>query len=166
MSVSFNDTFSFSDEDRKKLNENKIRVKHNGIRDKVEALGYAVKEYTNHFKVKVYDIESRKFKTTYIEYTGLYFLINRNALISSILQGELCQKGKTWQDGLQKTIKRGRPYPEFTVIDSNGDIHSYETMKDAATEHFEVSTKTLYRSLKAKRGNDFIISGETYSLLT
>lgn len=166
VAVSFNDTFSFSDEDRKTLNENNISVKHNGIRDKVEALGYTVKEYTNPFKVKEYDVESRKFKTTYIEYTGLYFLINRNALITSILQGKLCHKGKVWQDGVQKTIKRGRPYPEFTFIDSNGDIHSYETMKDAATEHFEVSTKTLYRSLKAKRGNDFIISGETYSLLT
>ena len=116
--------------------------------------------------MKRFDTSSKTWKTEYIEYTGLYFLINRNALISSILQGELCQKGKTWQDGLQKTIKRGRPYPEFTFIDSNGDIHSYETMKEAATEHFEVSTKTLYRSLKAKCGNDFIISGETYSLLT
>lgn len=33
---------------------------------------------------------------------------------------------------MQKNIKRGRPYPEFTFIDSNGDIHSYETMKQVA----------------------------------
>ena len=33
---------------------------------------------------------------------------------------------------MQKNIKRGRPYPEFTFIDSNGDIYSYETMKQAA----------------------------------
>lgn len=166
VAVSFCDTYSFSDEQLQQLKELGIERKHQGIRDKVEALGYTVKEYNNHFKVKRFDTSSKTWKTQYIEYTGLYFLINRNALISSILQGELCQKGKTWQDGLQKTIKRGRPYPEFTFIDSNGDIHSYETMKDAATEHFEVSKKTLYRSLKAKRGNDFIISGETYSLLT
>lgn len=166
VAVSFCDTYSFSDEKLHELKELGIERKNQGIRDKVEALGYTVKEYNNHFKVKRFDVSSKTWKTQYIEYTGLYFLINRNALISSILQGELCQKGKTWQDGLQKTIKRGRPYPEFTFIDSNGDIHSYETMKDAATEHFEVSTKTLYRSLKAKRGNDFIISGETYSLLT
>lgn len=166
VAVSFCDTYSFSDEQLQQLKELGIERKHQGIRDKVEALGYTVKEYNNHFKVKRFDTSSKTWKTQYIEYTGLYFLINRNALISSILQGELCQKGKTWQDGLQKTIKRGRPYPEFTFIDCNGNIHSYETMKDAATEHFEVSTKTLYRCLKAKRGNDFIISGETYSLLT
>ncbi len=165
VAVSFNDAFSFSDEDRKTLNENNISVRHNGIWDKVEALGYTVKEFTNPFKVKEYDVVSGKFMTSYIEYTGFYFLINRNALISSILQGELCQKGKTWQDGLQKTIKRGRPYPNFTFIDSNGDIHSYETMKQAATEHFETSAKTLYRSLKKKCGNTFIIKGETYTLL-
>lgn len=166
VAVSFCDAHSFSDEQLHELKELGIERKHQGIRDKVEALGYTVKEYNNHFKVKRFDASSKTWKTQYIEYTGLYFLINRNALISSILQGELCQKGMTWQDGLQKTIKRGRPYPEFTFIDSNGDIHSYETMKEAATEHFEVSTKTLYRSLKAKCGNDFIISGETYSLLT
>ena len=166
VAVSFCDAYSFSDEQLQQLKEYGIKQKHQGIRDKVEALGYTVKEYNNHFKVKRFDTSSRTWKTDYIEYTGLYFLINRNALISSILQRELCQKGKTWQDGLQKTIKRGRPYPEFTFIDSNGIIHSYETMKEAATEHFEVSTKTLYRSLKAKCGYDFIISGETYSLLT
>lgn len=166
VAVSFCDAYSYTDEQLHELKELGIERKHQGIRDKVEALGYTVKEYNNHFKVKRFDTSSKTWKTQYIEYTGLYFLINRNALISSILQGELCQKGKTWQDGLQKTIKRGRPYPEFTFIDCNGNIHSYETMKDAATEHFEVSTKTLYRSLKAKRGNDFIISGETYSLLT
>ena len=164
--VSFSDAYSYTDEQLQKLKELGVERKHQGIRDKVEALGYTVKEYNNHFKVKRFDTSSKTWKTDYIEYTGLYFLINRNALISSILQGELCQKGMTWQDGLQKTIKRGRPYPNFTFIDSNGDIHSYETMKHAATEHFEVSTKTLYRSLKAKCGNDFIISGETYSLLT
>ena len=166
VAVSFSDAYSYTDEQLQELKELGVERKQQGIRDKVEALGYTVKEYNNHFKVKRFDASSKTWKTDYIEYTGLYFLINRNALISSILQGELCQKGKTWQDGLQKTIKRGRPYPNFTFIDSNGDIHSYETMKDAATEHFEVSTKTLYRSLKAKCGNDFIISGETYSLLT
>ena len=166
VAVSFSDAYSYTDEQLQELKELGVERKQQGIRDKVEALGYTVKEYNNHFKVKRFDTSSKTWKTDYIEYTGLYFLINRNALISSILQGELCQKGKTWQDGLQKTIKRGRPYPNFTFIDSNGDIHSYETMKDAATEHFEVSTKTLYRSLKAKCGNDFIISGETYSLLT
>ena len=166
VAVSFCDAYSSSDEQLQQLKELGIERKHQGIRDKVEALGYTVKEYNNHFKVKRFDTSSKTWKKQYIEYTGLYFLINRNALISSILQGKLCQKGKTWQDGLQKTIKRGRPYPEFTFIDSNGDIHSYETMKDAATEHFEISTKTLYRSLKAKCGNDFIIRGETYSLLT
>lgn len=166
VAVSFCDAYSFSDEQLQQLKEHGIERKQQGIRDKVETLGYTVKEYNNHFKVKRFDTSSKTWKTDYIEYTGLYFLINRNALISSILQGELCQKGKTWQDGLQKTIKRGRPYPNFTFIDSNGDIHSYETMKHAATEHFEVSTKTLYRSLKAKCGNDFIINGETYSLLT
>ena len=166
VAVSFCDAYSFSDEQLQQLKELGIERKHQGIRDKVEALGYTVKEYNNHFKVKRFDTSSRTWKTDHIEYTGLYFLINRNALISSILQGELCQKGKTWQDGLQKTIKRGRPYPDFTFIDSNGDIHSYETMKQAATEHFEVSAKTLQRSLKAKCGKDFIISGETYSLLT
>lgn len=166
VAVSFSDAYSYTDEQLHQLKQLGVERKHQGIRDKVEALGYTVKEYNNHFKVKRFDDSSETWKTEYIEYTGLYFLINRNALISSILQGELCQKGKTWQDGLQKTIKRGRPYPNFTFIDSNGDIHSYETMKHAATEHFEVSTKTLYRSLKAKCGNDFIISGETYSLLT
>ena len=166
VAVSFSDTYSYTDEQLQKLKELGVERRHQGVRDKVEALGYTVKEYNNHFKVKRFDTSSKTWKTDYIEYTGLYFLINRNALISSILQGELCQKGKTWQDGLQKTIKRGRPYPNFTFIDSNGDIHSYETMKHAATEHFEVSTKTLYRGLKAKCGNDFIISGETYSLLT
>ena len=165
VAVSFNDAFSFSDEDRKTLNENNISVKHNGIRDKVEALGYTVKEYTNRFKVKEYDVESGKFKTSYIEYTGFYFLINRNALITSILQGELCHKGKMWQDGLQISIRRGRPYPSFVFQDNKGDIHSYDTMKEAATEHFETSAKTLQRSLKKRDGNTFIINGETYTLL-
>lgn len=165
VAVSFNDAYSFRDEEQEVLKQQGIQVKHQGIRDKVEALGYTVKEYKNHFKVKRFDTSSKTWKTDYIEYTGFYFLINRNALISSILQGELCHKGKVWQDGVQKVIKRGRPYPEFTFIDSKGIIHSYETMKEAATEHFEVSAKTLQRSLKAKCGNDFIISGETYSLL-
>lgn len=35
--------------------------------------------------------------------------INRNALITSIMQGKLCHKGKVWQDGLQVSIRRGRP---------------------------------------------------------
>ena len=165
VAVSFCDTYSFSDEQLQQLKEYGIEQKHQGIRDKVEALGYTVKEYNNHFKVKRFDTSSKTWKTQYIEYTGLYFLINRNALISSILQGELCQKGKTWQNGLQKTIKRGRPYSEFTFIDCNGDIHSYETMKEAANEHFKVSAKTLQRSLKKKIGNAFIINGEDYTLL-
>ena len=165
VAVSFNDAYSFSDEEQKVLKQQGIQVMQQGIKDKVEALGYTVKEYKNHFKVKRFDTSSKTWKTDYIEYTGFYFLINRNALISSILQGELCHKGKVWQDGVQKVIKRGRPYPEFTFIDSNGIIHSYETMKRAATEHFEVSAKTLQRSLKAKCGKDFIISGETYTLL-
>jgi len=94
-----------------------------------------------------------------------YFLINRNALITSILQGELCHKGKVWQDGLQVSIKRGRPYPPFVFLDNQGIIHSYDTMKDAANEHFKVSAKTLQRSLKKKIGNTFIINGEDYTLL-
>ena len=165
VAVSFNDAFSFSDECRKTLNENNISVRHNGIRGKVESLGYTVREYTNHFKVKEYDVESRIFKTSYLEYTGFYFLINRNALITSILQGELCHKGKVWQDGLQVNIRRGRPYPSFVFQNNKGDIHSYDTMKEAATEHFETSAKTLQRSLKKRDGNTFIINGETYTLL-
>ena len=161
VAVSFNDTskadIAFDEDNRS--------VKHQTTKDVVEALGYTVKEYTNHFKVKEYDVESRTFKTSYIEYTGFYFLINRNALITSILQGELCHKGKVWQDGLQISIRRGRPYPSFVFQDNKGDIHSYDTMKEAATEHFETSAKTLQRSLKKRDGNTFIISGETYTLL-
>lgn len=166
VAVSFNDAYSYTDEQRRELAEHGIEVKTLGIKDKVEALGYTVREYTNRFKIKEYDTLSRTFKTEFIEYQGFYFLINRNALITSILQGELCHKGKVWQDGLQVSIRRGRPYPPFVFQDKQGIIHSYDTMKDAANEYFKTSAKTLQRSLKKKIGNTFIINGEDYTLLT
>ena len=165
VALSFNDAYSYSDEQKRELAERGVEVKTLGIKDKVEALGYTVKEHTNRFKIKVYDTLSRTFRTEYLEYQMFYFLINRNALITSILQGELCHKGKVWQDGLQVSIKRGRPYPPFVFLDNQSIIHCYDTMKDAANEHFKVSAKTLQRSLKKKIGNAFIINGEDYTLL-
>lgn len=68
VAVSFNDAYSYSDEQKRELAEQGIEVKTLGIKDKVEALGYTVKQHTNRFKIKVYDTLSRTFRTEYLEY--------------------------------------------------------------------------------------------------
>lgn len=121
LTLYFSDTFSFSVDDLQTLKENGIEVTNikQGIKYILENKGYTVKQKTNAYKRMIYNNKSRRFQNEIIEYQSFSFLINRQALISSILQGDICNKGKTWQNGSQVEIERGRKKKPFKFFDSN-----------------------------------------------
>lgn len=54
VAVSFCDAYSFRKEEQEDLKQHSIQVKQQGIKDKVEALGYTAKEYDNTLQDKAF----------------------------------------------------------------------------------------------------------------
>lgn len=166
LTLYFSDAFSFSDDELQTLKENGIEVTNikQGIKYILENKGYTVKQKTNAYKRMIYNNKSRRFQNEIIEYKSFSFLINRQALISSILQGELCNKGKTWQNGLQVEIERGRKKKPFKFFDSNNKSYQYDSILEAATQFFNCNKRKLERAIAKSANGKFIIDKVEYQI--
>lgn len=129
-----------------------------------QSLGYEVKQQEELGRSKnTYDPVKGKITEISTPYISYFVLINKNALITSTLQGKLAKKGYTWKDGKEVAIRQGRKPVPYTIFDDKGEIHNCISQSDLAKK-LNVSTRALRDALSKRNGKELTIKGRSYTL--
>ena len=119
-----------------------------------QSLGYEVKQQEELGRSKItYDPVKKEITEISTPYISYFILINRNALITSTLQGKLAKKGYTWDEGKEVVIRQGRKPTPYTILDDKGEIHYCISQSDLAKK-LNVSTRALRDALSKSNGKE------------
>lgn len=148
------------------LNNNGIEYKPKN-QDDFEKLGYTIKRELNERTKQVFNQQTGQAETLTYPFYTFSFHINKQALISSIYKGELCQKGYTWIDDEQVKIELGRKGNKFSVIDEKGERYDFDSIKDFVKHFFnnENCVRGLRKALKNRIDNHFTFKNRHFWLV-
>lgn len=148
------------------LNNNGIEYKPKN-QDDFEKLGYTIKRELNERTKQVFNQQTGQAETITYPFYTFSFHINRQALITSIYKGELCQKGYTWIDDEQVKIELGRKGNKFSVIDEKGERYDFDSIKDFVKHFFnnENCVRGLRKALKNRIDNHFTFKNRHFWLV-
>lgn len=148
------------------LNNNGIEYKPKN-QDDFEKLGYTIKRELNERTKQVFNQQTGQAETITYPFYTFSFHINKQALISSIYKGELCQKGYTWIDDKQVKIELGRKGNKFSVIDEKGERYDFDSIKDFVKHFFnnENCVRGLRKALKNRINNHFTFKNRHFWLV-